>query len=114
LTTATWMLGDRRRGEPRVTFETPIEGQMMAIDGTWRRKCSVVDMSDTGAQLCVEDTGATLAEFFLVLSPFGHPVFRRCKRVWNRGDRMGVNFDRTKVTDKTMKAASWVRGPPSA
>jgi hypothetical protein len=103
------MFNDRRKGATRVQFETPIEGQMMAIDGTWRRKCTVVDMSDTGAQLCVEDSAATHAEFFLVLSPFGHPVFRRCKRVWNKGDRMGVEFDKTKITDKTIKGAAWVK-----
>jgi hypothetical protein len=44
---------NRRKGAPRVVFEIPIDGQMMAIDGTWRRNCTVVDMSETGAQLCV-------------------------------------------------------------
>jgi hypothetical protein len=106
---AASMLSDRRKGAPRVQFETPIEGQMMAIDGTWRRKCTVVDMSDTGAQLCVNDSGAAIAEFFLLLSPFGHPVFRRCKRAWTKGDRTGVEFDKTKVTDKTIKGAAFVK-----
>jgi hypothetical protein len=100
---------NRRKGAPRVVFEVPIDGQMMAIDGTWRHNCTVVDMSETGAQLCVEDSGAAIAEFFLVLSRYGHPVFRRCKRVWNKGDRMGVDFDKTKVSDKTIRGAAWVK-----
>jgi hypothetical protein len=99
---------NRRKGAPRVVFEIPIDGQMMAIDGAWRCNCTVVDMSETGAQLCVKDSG-TSAEFFLLLSRYGHPVFRRCKRVWNKGDRMGVDFDKTKVTDKTIKGAAWVK-----
>jgi hypothetical protein len=103
------MSSERRKGAPRIQFDMPIEGQMMAIDGTWRRSCTVIDISETGAQLCVEESGATTMEFFLVLSRYGHPVFRRCKRVWNRGDRMGVDFDKTKVTDKTIRGAAWVK-----
>jgi hypothetical protein len=104
-------LNDRRKGAPRVVFETPIAGQMMAIDGTWRRTCTVIDVSDTGAQLCVEASAGAIDEFFLMLSNYGQPVFRRCKRVWTKGDRMGVDFDKTKVTDKTMKGAAWVKSP---
>jgi PilZ domain-containing protein len=97
---------DRRKGAPRVVFEKPIG--MMAIDGTWCRICTVIDVSDTGAQLCIEASASATDEFFLMLSAYGQPVFRRCKRVWTKGDRMGVNFDKTKITDKTMKGAAWV------
>jgi PilZ domain len=102
---------ERRKGAPRVVFEIPIGGQMMAIDGTWRRTCTVIDVSETGAQLCVEASAGAIDEFFLMLSNYGQPVFRRCKRVWTKGDRMGVDFDKSKVTDKTMKGAAWVKSP---
>jgi PilZ domain len=102
---------ERRKGAPRVVFERPIDGRMMAIDGTWCRNCTVIDVSDTGAQLCIETTAATTDEFFLMLSGYGQPVFRRCKRVWTKGDRMGVDFDKTKITDKKMKGAAWVKEP---
>jgi PilZ domain len=102
---------ERRKGAPRVVFEIPIGGQMMAIDGTWRRTCTVIDVSDTGAQLCIEASASAIDEFFLMLSNYGQPVFRRCKRVWTKGDRMGVDFDKSKITDKTMKGAAFVKSP---
>jgi hypothetical protein len=33
----------------------------MAIDGTWRRECTVVDISDDGAQLTVAHVGGLMA-----------------------------------------------------
>jgi len=37
----------------------------MAIDGTWRRACTIKDISDTGAKLSVESSidGLPLKEF---------------------------------------------------
>ena len=40
---------ERRKGE-RVTFERGIPAHMMGIDGTWRRDCTMEDVSETGAQ----------------------------------------------------------------
>ena len=100
------------KGAPRIQFAIPIEGSIMAIDGTWCRKCTVIDISETGAQLCIEAGSATIVEFFLLLSRQGQSVSRRCKRVWNKGERIGVDFDKTKVTDKTTKGAAWVQTPP--
>ncbi len=37
-----------------VTFERPLEAQMMAIDGTWRRPRAVKTISESGATLTVE------------------------------------------------------------
>jgi hypothetical protein len=112
MTAAPSMLHNRRKGAPRIQFAIPIDGMMMAIDGTWCRKCTVIDISESGAQLCVEAAAASIAEFFLLMSRQGQPVFRRCRRVWNKGERMGVDFDKSKVTDKSIKGASWVPTAP--
>jgi len=44
--------GDRKSG--RVDFERGIPVYMMGIDGTWRRECMMIDVSQTGARLLVE------------------------------------------------------------
>jgi hypothetical protein len=83
---------ERRRGE-RVVFERGIPAHMMAIDGTWRRDCTMEDVSETGAKLTVEGSveGLHLKEFFLLLSSTGL-AYRRCELAWVNGDQIGVNF----------------------
>jgi hypothetical protein len=38
-----------QRGNSRVVFERGISAQLMGIDGTWRRDCTLEDVSETGA-----------------------------------------------------------------
>jgi hypothetical protein len=66
---------ERRKGL-RVVFEKGIEVSIMAIDGTWRRDCSMQDVSETGARLSIRDSieGLKLKEFFLLLSSAGLTV----------------------------------------
>jgi hypothetical protein len=66
------MAAERRMGE-RVTFEHGIGAHMMGIDGTWRRDCTMEDVSETGAKLTIEGSieGLHLKEFFLLLSSTG-------------------------------------------
>jgi hypothetical protein len=99
----TIMATERRKGE-RVTFERGIAAHMMGIDGTWRRDCTMEDISETGAKLTVEGSveGLHLKEFFLLLSSTGL-AYRRCELAWVNGDQMGVNF--LKPADKKKKAA---------
>jgi PilZ domain-containing protein len=86
------VVSERRKGE-RVTFERGISAHMMGIDGTWRRSCSVEDISEIGAKLTVEGSieGLHLKEFFLLLSSTGL-AYRRCELAWVNGDQVGVNF----------------------
>jgi hypothetical protein len=65
----------------------------MGVDGTWRRKCVLLDVSATGARLEVEGTLDVLQaqEFFLLLSSFGL-AFRRCELVRIDGCEVGVRF----------------------
>src|SRR5258708_17011100 len=96
------MATERRKGE-RVTFEHGIAAQMMGIDGTWRRECTMEDVSETGAKLTVEGSveGLHLKEFFLLLSSTGL-AYRRCELAWVNGDQIGVNF--LKTGDKKKRA----------
>jgi hypothetical protein len=77
----------------RVVFQRGYAAQLMAIDGTWRRNCSVRDVSEVGAMLTVEGTLESLGprEFFLLLASSGL-VYRRCELAWINGDQIGVSF----------------------
>ena len=96
-------MAERQKGE-RVVFERGIPAFMMGIDGTWRRNCTVEDVSETGAKLSVEGSveGLHLKEFFLLLSSTGL-AYRRCELSWVNGDQIGVNF--LKTGEKKKKAA---------
>jgi hypothetical protein len=83
--------GDRK--SERVGFERGVPVHIMGIDGTWRRECMMVDVSQTGARLCFDGSleGLDLREFFLLLSSTGL-AFRRCKLVRVSGDQIGIQF----------------------
>lgn len=98
--------GDRK--SERVDFERGIPVYIMGIDGTWRRDCMMVDVSQTGARLCVEGSleGLDLKEFFLLLSSTG-VAFRRCQMVRVAADQIGVRFmARDKAERKPLKRQS--------
>jgi hypothetical protein len=98
-----------QRGNSRVVFERGVPAQMMGIDGTWRRECTMEDVSETGAKLTIDGSveGLHLKEFFLVLSSTGL-AYRRCELAWVNGDQIGVNF--LKVGDKKKKTRSTAVG----
>ena len=80
----------------------------MGIDGTWRRDCIMIDVSQTGARLHVEGSyeGLDLKEFFLLLSSTG-VAFRRCRMVRVAGEEIGVQFlARDKGDKKPLKRQS--------
>jgi hypothetical protein len=86
-------MGGERRKNPRVGFERGIEVYLMAIDGTWRRECTMQDVGENGAKLAVRGSieGLNLKEFFLLLSSTG-PAYRRCELSWVNGDLIGAKF----------------------
>jgi hypothetical protein len=68
-----------RRGnnsDPRVSFENGLPAHVMAIDATWRRDCTVNDVSDMEATLTITASieGLHLKEFFLLLSSTDWPI----------------------------------------
>ena len=71
--------GDRKAD--RVRFEHKYPVNLMGVDGTWRRRCVMLDVSATGARLEVEGSLEVLRaqEFFLLLSSTGL-AFRRWRR----------------------------------
>jgi PilZ domain-containing protein len=81
------------RKSDRVTFVRGHIVHIMGIDGTWRRKCTLLDVSATGARLTVDGSieGLKLTEFFLLLSSAGL-AFRRCSLVRVNGDQIGLKF----------------------
>src|ERR1700732_3530220 len=97
---ASMAYGDRK--SERVDFERGIHVFIMGIDGTWRRDCMMIDVSQTGARLCVDGSleGLDLKEFFLLLSSTGL-AYRRCRLVRLAGDQIGVEFlKRDKIANK--------------
>lgn len=82
-----------RRETRRVAFEHGYPAHIMAIDGTWRRSCTLNNVSETGALLTVDNSieGLSLKEFFLLLSSTGL-AYRRCELAWVNGEQLGVNF----------------------
>jgi hypothetical protein len=103
-------MGKELRKSHRIGFDRGVDVQIMGIDGTWRRSCRMLDVSDGGALLTVEGSvgDLDLKEFFLLLSSTGL-AYRRCKMVRVNGDQIGVIF----LKPDTKKAASSVRRMPA-
>jgi hypothetical protein len=93
------------RQHERVDFERGIAVSIMGIDGTWRRSCLMIDISQTGARLSVEGSieGLDLKEFFLLLSSTGL-AYRRCRMVRVAGDQIGVEFLRAEKNANKKKS----------
>jgi hypothetical protein len=97
------MKGESRKAT-RVQFDQLHPVNLMGVDGTWRRSCVLLDVSQSGARLEIEGSPDVLRarEFFLLLSSTGL-AFRRCELVWVDGSNVGVKFT---AADKNKKARS--------
>jgi hypothetical protein len=86
-------MSDEHKGTERVTFSRGYDVCIMAIDGTWRRDCVLIAISDSDATLSVEGSiqGLNLKEFFLLLSSTGL-AYRRCELVRVNGTEMDIAF----------------------
>ena len=84
---------EQKQKDRHFTFESSVAVQIMAIDGTWQRACTLKEVSDIGATLVIEGSmeGLNLREFFLLLSSTGL-AYRRCALSWVNGERIGVAF----------------------
>jgi hypothetical protein len=104
------MRGENRKAS-RVELEHAHTVNLMGVDGTWRRSCKLLDISDTGAKLAVEGPVNVLQarEFFLLLSSTGL-AFRRCELIWIDGEQAGVRFI---AKGPKKKARSAVRPKPA-
>lgn len=90
-----------KRKADRVHFQHVHSVNLMAVDGTWRRGCVLIDISASGARLEIEGSTDVLQgrEFFLLLSSTGL-AFRRCELVWVDGSAVGVRFLAAKEAKK--------------
>jgi PilZ domain-containing protein len=93
----------------RVRMDHKQSVNLMGSDGTWRRRCVLLDVSQTGAKIEVEGTLDVLQakEFFMLLSSTGL-AYRRCELVWIDGTMAGVHFisaDRRKPAGAKAAAA---------
>ena len=81
----------RKASRVKMDHKQPIN--LMGSDGTWRRSCVLLDVSQSGAKIEVEGTLDVLQakEFFLLLSSTGL-AYRRCELVWIDGTTAGVHF----------------------
>ena len=86
-------MGTDRRARDRIEFERGVDVFLVAIDGTWRRDCTMKDVADGGARLMLSGSieGLNLKEFFLLLSSTGC-AYRRCELAWVDGEEIGVTF----------------------
>lgn len=77
----------------RVKMDHKQAVNLMGSDGTWRRSCVLLDVSQTGAKIEVEGTLDVLQakEFFMLLSSTGL-AYRRCELVWIDGTMAGIHF----------------------
>lgn len=63
----------------------------IAIPGNFAaRRCTVIDISDSGAKLQIDDPHFTRTQFELRLSRTDQG--RRCRVTWRRGMQIGVTF----------------------
>ena len=104
-----------RRKIHRVVFSHGIDVQIFAIDGTWRRPCAMLDVSETGVRLAFKSSlaGLNMKEFFLVLSSTGG-AFRRCELSWINGEQIGASFLRDGGTTRRRRPAGAAGSEPAA
>jgi hypothetical protein len=79
----------------------------LGIEGTWRRDCTMLDVSASGVQLLIKGSiaGLDLKELLLLLSSTGL-AYRRCELVRIDGEQIGARFlqpSRKKATSSLSK-----------
>jgi hypothetical protein len=94
-------MGKELRQRPRIDFGKGIGVHIMGIDGTWRRHCAMLDISESGVMLQIDGSiaGLDLKEFFLLLSSTGL-AYRRCELVRVNGNQIGARFLKTVLKKK--------------
>ena len=76
------------RKKPRRVFHY---NARIVIGGEVPIACSIVDISEIGARLALENETEIPDEFVLLLTPKGTPR-RNCRVVWRDGLALGVEF----------------------
>jgi len=69
------------------------KARIIANDGSWGRDCRVLDVSQTGAKLAIEQPAELPDDFVLALSARGSAM-RHCRVVWTTEREVGVRFEK--------------------
>jgi hypothetical protein len=86
-----WRILEHAREERRRILRRKVNiAARIDVDGTIR-DCTVVDISELGANVAVEAADQLPDSFMLLLTPSGHPA-RRCRVAWRSGENVGVEF----------------------
>jgi len=67
--------------------------KIVASDGSWDRDCRVLDVSQTGAKLALDQATELPQHFILALSIQGNAT-RRCRLMWTADCQIGVRFEK--------------------
>ena len=62
------------------------------ITGSPSSRCTVLDISDTGARISTDEADALPERFTLMLSNRG-PTTRQCQVIWRKEKQVGVIFE---------------------
>jgi hypothetical protein len=68
-----------------------LEAAVIGVDGAWRHKCTIVDISASGARISLNPAISLPREFFLSFTENGR-VSRLCELVWRADRKLGVRF----------------------
>lgn len=79
----------RMRRNPRNKIDRP--AWISVGDGNPLRKCTVVDISNSGAKLILEDVDEIPDKFSLWMSRHGNPRYS-CRVAWSGQNTVGVEF----------------------
>ncbi|MGV7213409.1 PilZ domain-containing protein [Bradyrhizobium sp. UFLA05-112] len=106
-------MGWDQRKAKRVQLDHRYRATLVGADGTWRRNCVLLDVSQTGARLRIDGSPEVLKarQFFLLLSTTGL-VYRRCELVRLDGSEVGVEFVMSRTRGE--RALHSDRSPSSA
>jgi hypothetical protein len=89
----SWMhrteVSSERRKSERKCWDVP--ATIRTEDATVEWACLIVNFSDGGAKLVVEECSALPSEFILFLKS-SSPIGRRCQIVWQNNSEVGVRF----------------------
>jgi PilZ domain len=85
----------RPHAELRKRRRKPLQYSVWVVLGPKEKplKCTLCDVSDTGARVTIAADVDVPEEFFLLFTIDGS-ARRHCRPVWRNGDRMGIEFVR--------------------
>jgi methyl-accepting chemotaxis protein len=96
-------MSDDRRGKVRRTLR--IKAHLLCDGDIPELVCTLVDISETGARLTIEEASEVPDEFILVFTANGTPR-RKCRVVWRHDADIGVAFEIEKPNRERPRWAS--------